>query len=74
MQDEMTLLHASDEPSEIAEESGCYLGLTRSSDKWSIRLRRARKEELKDLPPRPEQVFYVPLAEKKAEAAEAYPE
>jgi hypothetical protein len=29
MQDEMTLLHGagSDEPSEIAEASGCYLGL-----------------------------------------------
>jgi hypothetical protein len=44
---------------------------TRSSDKRSIRLRHTRNEELKDLPPRPEQVFYAPLAEKKAEA---YPE
>lgn len=59
---------ASDEISEIAEASGCYRGLDQFRRQLvPIRLRRTRKEVLKVLPPRTDQVFYVPLAEKKAE-------
>jgi hypothetical protein len=59
---------ASDKPSEIAEASGCYLGLDQIQRQLVVSLRRTRKEVLQDLPPGPDQVFYVPRAEKNAEA------
>jgi SNF2 family DNA or RNA helicase len=59
---------ASNELSEIAEASACYRGLGQIHRQLvPIRLRRTRKEVLKDLPPRTEHMFYVPLTEKKAE-------